>query len=289
MNTEIKIKNRNLFNKKALKISDISLNKYSYGALDDYYRNTFELKDGFNILFNPRHIGRGIEFYWSDNLNKELILRINSLSTRYDIEMLYDVVRNVTSVWNERSFYENDEFVRVSDIANLYQRQVEYNKKLISNIYKINMKTIFGAIFPIEIDNDTLKGFVNNYDGYTKYLHNLQSVNAHYASPLIFPYKENEYYGNYVVSLDIDTIFPIKASDPILFTNKQIKCSLFIVTIASAKEKEIYATMYFDEFVNKIDINSYAKFDSTHILLKGLTKEKITELINSHYTKVNID
>lgn len=289
MGVDVRIKNRQIF-KKALKINDITLGKYKYGSLDNYWRNTDELVEGRNILYHPNHIGRGIEFQWSDNLKDEIALRVNFLSTKYDMEMFYEVIRNILHVWKAKSFEHDASIYTEADLDELCKKQREFNLNYMADIDQISITTIFGARHPIDLDKTRVKTFGENKDeeGFADYLHALQYPDAYYAVPIIYKLNDTEFFGSYAITAETDTIFPKKASDPIMFKNpntgEPLKCSFFVVTLVSLEKNRAVGRMAFDEFVEKAGIMNCPEHDMTHVFLKGLSEDKIFELAESeHY------
>lgn len=280
MSVVVKIRNKQFF-KKPLSINDLTLFKYSYGHLDDYFRCVDELIEGYNVLYDPNKIGRGIEFKWFNNLKDEIELRVNYLSTKYDIEMFYEVIRNIMHVWKAKTFEREGEECRESDIDGWCESDKNFNLDFLLEQEK-NI-TIFGARFPIDIDfnNESIKSYFNNNDaeGYANYLNKLQSIDAYYAVPLVYRLEDNKFLGNYVITATVDTIFPKEAKDPLLFQNpdtgKQIECSEFTVSLVSLKEKREIGRIPFNEFIDKIRINEYEDFDGSHVLIKGFSEEEL--------------
>ncbi len=286
MGVDVKIKNKQLF-KKALKIEDITLGKYKYGYLDDYWRNTGELEEGYNVLYDPDNIGRGMEFQWSNNLKNEINLRINFFSTKYDMEMFYEVIRNILHVWKVKSFEHDGSDCTEADLEELCKKVKKSNLDYIANIDQTNITTIFGAMRPIHLDIERVKSFGENKneEGFADYLHNLQCPDDYYAVPIVIKLNNTEFFGNYTIIAETDTIFPKKASDPILFKNpstgEQLKCSFFVVTFVSNVKKRVVGRMAFDEFVEKAGIMNCPKHDMNHVFLKGFSEDEITKLAES--------
>ena len=111
MGIDVTIKNRQLF-KKALTVKDLTLGKYACGNPDEYERNTCEEADGDLIVYNPQKIGRGILVTdWNSNIKDEIHMKVNFLCTRYDMEMFYEIIRNVMHVWKARNFEDRKSVV----------------------------------------------------------------------------------------------------------------------------------------------------------------------------------
>ena len=285
MSVEVVIKNGQLF-KKALSINDLTMGKYSYGHFDDYFRRVDELIEGYNVLYNPNKIGRGIEFKWSNNLKDEISLRVNYLATKYDIEMFYEVIRNIMHIWKAKYFEREGENCKEEDIDVWCNSDKKFNLDFLKE--REDSITIFGATMPIDIDfhDQEIVRLIENGDeeGWADYLHQKQSLDAYYAVPIVYTLNENEFFGNYVITAGADTIFPKAPKDPMMFANpktgKQLECSLFVVSLVSLEKKSAIGRLSFDDFANKVNIKECPSFDYNHVFLKGLSEEEIQELAN---------
>ena len=288
MSIEVTIKNGQLF-KKPLQISDLTMRKYAYGSLDGSWRNTGELVEGYNVLYDPNRIGRGIEFSWSNNVKDEIELRVNFISTKYDMDMFYEVIRNILHVWKAKSFDHDGETYHEEDLDELCRLQKELNLKYMSELKQDGVMTIFGAMFPISVKYEKLAnyGITNDEEGYADYLHELQSKDVYYAVPIIFQLNDDEFFGSYSVTATTDTIFPKQAMNPIMATNPNtggpLECALFVVTLVSIEKRQAVGRMAFDEFIAKARIMECPEFDETHVFLKGLSEEEIQALAASEH------
>ena len=261
MGIDVTIKNRQLF-KRALKIEDLTLGKYACGTSDEYERNTFKVTDGNLVIYNPDKIGRGITALgWNSNVKDKIELSVNFLSTRYDMEMFYEIIRNVMHVWKAKDFEQDGITFTEDDIEALCKDNKELSLKYMVDMCKDNKTgngafTIWGAMFPLDIDTDLLInfGFKKDEEGYADYLHKLQSMDVYYAVPAIYGVKgkEDAFWGAYSITSETDTVFPLKPQTPIFFknpkTNKRLECEFFAVSLYSLKQKKILAIMRYEDF-----------------------------------------
>lgn len=296
MGIDVTIRNRQFF-KKALKITDITMEKYACGTLDEYDRNTGEVTNGDLIVYNPKKIGRGVcVTNWNPNIKSQIDLRVNFLSTRYDMEMFYDIIRNIMHVWKADTFEQDGSTFTEADIDATCKDNKELSLKYMVEMCKKDDDskkcfTIWGAMFQLDIDTDLLVKFGSEKDeeGYADYLHDLQSRDLYYAVPGIYGVKgkENAYFGAYAVSSTVDTIFPLEAQAPIFAknpaTNKKLECDFFVVSLYSIAQRKSLAIMSFEDFCRLADIKNCPMFDKTHVVLKGISEEKMAEMAASEY------
>lgn len=292
MSVEIVIKNKQLI-KKPLTIEDITMGKYACGTSDQYMRNTGEVKDGDLIVYNPNKIGRGIGVLpWKSDLKTEITLLANSFSTKYDFEMFYDIVGNIMKVWKTKHFEQEGIKHSADDLSRLCEEQKSSSLDFmadIENIMKdreINEITIFGAMFPLYVETSIIKrlGIARDEEEYADYLHSLQCMDAYYAIPLFYQSKTNADmpFGNYAITSETDTIFPVKPLVPPFVndpkTGKPLECSLYAVSLYSYAKKQMLARVSFEDFCRMADIGNCEKHDRLHVILKGISEERLAEM-----------
>ena len=297
MSIDVTIRNGQLI-KKPLKLQDLTLGKYVCVSLDEYGRSTGEIKDGDIVIYDPAAIGRGISVRaWSANVTEEIWLKAYNLATSRDMELFYEVIKNVMHVWKAKSFEQEDAVYTEADIDKTCSEQKQFALKFMAGLDRMTQNsksdyvTLYCAMMPLDVDVQLLKRFGEEEDeeGIIKYLHDLQSKDAYYAVPYIYrcKQKENAFFGNYTVTSETDTLFPRVAKTPFGFRNpatgKQIECDFFTVSLFSLKQDRAVGRMSFDDFVRLAGIESCPPFDKTHVLLKGLSEEKMTELANSEH------
>lgn len=295
MSIDVVIRNKQLF-KKALQPEDVTLGKYSCGKLDEFGRNDRKSKEGNLVIYDQKKIGRGVSLMWTPDMKNEIALSVNFFSTKYDMEMFYEIIRNILHVWKAKTFEQDGVAFSEEDIDRLCKEQKESSLSFMKDVEQLtkekgNSVTIFGAMFPLDVDVKLLEKFGSEKDeeGYAEYLHRLQSVDAYYAVPMIYKNKKkpNSFIGNFAITSDTDTIFPIEAKVPIGFkdpsTGGAIQCDFFAVTLFSYEKKRIVGAMLFEDFIRMADVKSNPEFDKAHVLLKGISEAKMDELANSEH------
>ena len=159
----------------------------------------------------------------------------------------------------------------------------------IENIMKdreINEITIFGAMFPLYVETSIIKrlGIARDEEEYADYLHSLQCMDAYYAIPLFYQSKTNADmpFGNYAITSETDTIFPVKPLVPPFVndpkTGKPLECSLYAVSLYSYAKKQMLARVSFEDFCRMADIGNCEKHDRLHVILKGISEERLAEM-----------
>ncbi len=293
MGVDVTIKNKQLF-KKPLTVSDLTLGKYQCGVPDQYGRSSRKPGAGDLVIYDENRIGRGVvAFSWSGSVRNQIDLRLNSLSTYTDIDMFCEIVKNILCVWKAKKFEWDGVEYTEADLGNLIAEQKNFTLDLLADIDNVGKGrndyiTIPCALINLDLDIGMLKACGTSKDekSYADLLHKLQSPDLYYAVPSIFEHKERkkEFFGNYVITTNTGTIFPVKASVPLMFTNpntgKALECTDFRVSLFDYDKKQMIGTLDFDDFIRKADISNCPEFDASHVVLKGMSAEELQGLLD---------
>ena len=104
MPSQVIIRNRSGY-RKPLDIYTLVQDDLAYGIHDSSWRlKEGELAEGKVVIYNPEHIGRGIEVNWSDFLNREVSLTLPLPCTIHDMDVLYRVTSRIMAYWDAESF-----------------------------------------------------------------------------------------------------------------------------------------------------------------------------------------
>ena len=77
MPSQVVIRNRSGY-RKPLDIYTLVEDDLAFGVHDSSWRlKEGELAEGRVVIYNPEHIGRGIEVMWNDSLNRDVRLTLN--------------------------------------------------------------------------------------------------------------------------------------------------------------------------------------------------------------------
>lgn len=291
MGVDVTIRNKKLI-KKPLTIADVAGGN-PYGHADEYFRLEDGLIQGTNIIYDKRHIGRGFEFVWTGDDKNEISLRLNYLSTNYDIHLFYDCIRNIMTLWGAKEFTQDGSNYRLSDLDDCEARTCEYNMKYLSEqkerANEFGKTIILGAINPVVLECNAIAEFADKGDleGYAMLLHNTQAQDLYYAVPRVYRIGQGAFFGNYAVTATADAVFPLKACEPIFFKNpdtgEDLKCDFFTVSLCSLEKDAIVARISFDDFKKEVDLDSLPRYDAEHVILRDMTEERIDQIVAKNY------
>ena len=292
MSSEVIIRQKGLFKKVITK--EMIVGEYHYGVLDDKYRlDEGKWIEGYNIVFDNEHIGRGVEVKYTKDMKNEVCLKLPYVCTRYDIELFYKLIRNICEICKTDTFEQDGAIYKLEDINKCILDQRNYCIGLLKDIKEMvlgDVITIFAVKYPLTVSVEDLRefGLREDEEGFADYLHTKQYRDLYYASPTI--YRNNDdgtYFAVYSVTAGVDTIFPFKAHTPPLLTadpstNKPLEIDKYIVGLGILESDE-FASIAFEDFIKEIDVFQYEKIDTLHVVMPALSVERVREILAKGY------
>ncbi len=287
MAVEIEIRQTG-FLKKEITLGAITGATLGYGILDESWRLIEnQTEGGILTLYDPAHIGRGVETNWRPGLKNHLQLRMPMPATSYDVDMLCDIVLRVCDIWDMASFYYGDEVVDTREVRQLRIQLKNANFEALANTKEAlngsEIDIMPCVMWPLHIRTDYLVELGMNHDwqGFAAYLHEHQAADFYYAVPKIVRQKDKTNIGYYVITANTDSILPIVPNCSLSFdqrTGKPIECVAFKVLLASIKDNGIIGELPYSAFASEIYIDTLNRFDEKHVILRGLSESRIHEI-----------
>lgn len=265
-----------------------------YGIHDAYGRlQEDEIKNGPVVLYNPEHIGRGIEVNWNDNIRDEIHLSLPLPCTIHDIDVLYRVTARIMEYWQVNSFIQDGNVFNLEVVDALKKMFIDYCiaalKETGDNRHGDSVIIYPAVKNPLYLSVPQLTEFGEDQDmeGFSLLLHQLQERDLYYASPILYNDKEGKLFGAYAIVASTDTVLPYKRH-PSPFardarTGDPIECDLFVASLTSMQKRKRLATISYQDFLKEIDVSSLEKYDEAHFILPGLSEDEIERIASQGY------
>lgn len=215
MAVDVTVKQRALFGKN-ITIEDIVGNDLSYGIMDENYRLKQGEQGDYMVVYDRRHLGRGMEVSFE---KKNVNLRLPLPNSEEDIRLFYQTVERVCHLQGVHSFYRDGEKIELGDFENLIQLDMNASTGALESMEK-GMKEgeysnmiVFAIQNPIYIeikDLEQMKGADNFYDlkKFGEFLDRHQRMDVYYAAPLLYKKKDGTVFGMYAISADVSSVVP---------------------------------------------------------------------------------
>ncbi|MCL2633856.1 MAG: DUF4299 domain-containing protein [Oscillospiraceae bacterium] len=280
MGLDVTIKQKKLF-KKPLPF-EVIRGDLSYGSGDAYHRldegKTNE--DGF-ILFNPAHIGRGIGVEWKKGEKNKVFLRLPFPASEEDVDDFYNVVERIIAFWEADEFEQDGSILPVSIIpeqrVHIKGFNLETLNKMCSDTH--GALTLYCAMNPLNLTVEEIEQFTvaKSLDNFRDYMHEKQSIDAYYAVPRFYGIDNNKIMGVYTVTEDVVSIVP---KEPYLPFGVELEVDEWEVCLFSQTRNGIVGNCKYEDFISSVI--EFSEYDSTHIVFKGLSLDKIDEIIDKY-------
>ena len=288
MPSQVVIRNRSGY-RKPLDIYTLVQDDLAFGVHDSSWRlREGELAEGRVVIYNPEHIGRGIEVQWNDFLNRDVRLTLPLPCTIHDMDVLYRVTSRIMAYWDAESFMQDGNIFNLEVIDALKKSFIDYCIRALRETRDAlpgqDTQVLICVKNPVYLSVDQLVEFGEDQDmeGFSVLLHQLQERDLYYGSPMIYRKGTGDLFGVYAIVADTDTILPYvphtapMTVDPV--TGEPLKCDTYVASLTSLAYKKRLAAISYSDFLKEIDVDSMERYDNAHFILKGLSEEKIIRI-----------
>lgn len=289
MSIIINIKQNGFFKKKldltSLKLltnrNNLKFGVSNYACVTDEYNGPNNINGYYFIVYSNSY-GRGFEF--SIDNKTDIVLRLNIPSTKSDIIDFYEFIKSSCELLKTTSFLQESEPKSIDIIPTLIEENITLSNDVLKNFCQKEDLTIFGAIYPVDIEDDFRKNILNattdTIDIFEKYLYEKQSGDYYYAKPIIYNDKNtNDYIVMFALTKNVNSIIPINPTIPFeicLPENAIIK--KWDISIGHYNDNyETLGIISFNDFKEKINLDSLPRYDKNHVII-NLDDQLISKL-----------
>lgn len=284
MSVEIRLEAKGIF-RKEVTLEDMTLGTLRYGVMDEFFRlDEGSLKGEWKAFYDPDHIGRGFETDWSPGCRDQVTLRLPLPATEWDIHWMFAAVRHIAKKWNLRDFTMDERTYSVHDIDLLKQEALDHTYAILESLRERigegRTYVMFCAMWPLYVNVSRLSEYGRNRDseGFIRYLHDLQKQDLYYAVSHVYRSDSVGYFGVYAVTEGIDTILPLRPAVPLMMedpaSGEPLKAEFFAVNLG-LKDMTNLGCIRYEGFAESVGLSTLPPYDEAHVILKGLSAEKI--------------
>ena len=251
----------------------VKMKKLSYGVSDSNYILDWNKFDKYTVLFDSNCIGRGIETSIEENC---LYFRLSLPSTPTEIELFYNLTKDICKKLKIKEFTRDEEIVSVKDINKFIEldknTSITALKSISSQINNGESKNfvICGALNPITLGEREIQEIDNKLENLETLLNRLQKLDVYYASPSFYKLKNEAIIGLYFIGEEIVSVVPL---DPISPFNKNNGIDVYYVALPE------YNKIKYEDFINNVE--KIGDYDSDHIII-SLDENTINDLVSKY-------
>lgn len=246
-----------------------------YGVKDTAYRLNKASEDSKVVVFyNKKSLGRGIEV---EQENKTVCVRLNSSSTRDDVNLFYYLIKKICEENNQTTFRREGEKCDVSKIDEVLLPEEQNDNMHTFETTKFMIEKmggridIFGARNPISLDENILNHLNNDFYEYEDYICSIQKAYEYYSAPIVLG-DDKKNYGIFTLHPNVVTVVPIEPILNLADAPEDYKIDEWFIGNETGLIK-------YSNFIKQFDDSPL--YDANHIIIK-LSEEEFSDLVSKY-------
>lgn len=290
MSVDIEITQKGLF-KKALDYNTI-IGNLGYGLYESNRLTEGKIGDDEFIVYDKKRIGRGISVVCRKNEKEKVSLKMLSPTCEEEIDVLYDIVERIASVWKGCMVTQDEEKIDPQNLADLRTQMKEFNKGFLKTLLEKESEpgsvlALFSAMWQLDMGEEDKAEILSASDPvkeYGEWLHKLQEIDAYYAVPTFYGMENGEIVGMYFITEDTVSTVPVKPSVPFGVqdsqTGKPIEVSQWLVSFYSITNNDIAGRIPYEKFIEYV-LPKSRRFDGSRIIIDGIKQDEMDTILKS--------
>ncbi len=267
--------------KKKLPLSVLLGEALRYGALEGERLTPGKLGEDAFVAYLPAHIGRGFQVFWKKGEKERVELRILTPSTREELRAFYDCVDRICGFWKCELAVEGTP-AAPADFQAGFDQAVEFNFQILRSMAeqiisgKTETLTLHCAMFPVTLGEPEAKRLTaaESLDGFRDLLHDLQSMDVYYASPMFYREEGSGILGLYVLGEGVRTVLPKPPRVPMGYA---VEPDRWLTALCSEGSGQI-GTVPYATVLERLPPDKTARFDGGAVLVEGLTLAELRHI-----------
>lgn len=286
MSIDIEITQKGLF-KRNLDYNTI-IGNLGYGVYENNRLTEGKIGDDF-IVYDKNHIGRGISVVCGKDEKNKVELRMLIPTCNEEIDVFYDIVERICSVWKNSIIMQDSEEIKLSDFSELRSKMKQFNENSLNSFLEssdtMNTLALFSAMWQLDVGQEERNEILASDDpmkAYSEWLHRLQKMDIYYAMPRFYQ-TDNGLLGVYFITEETRSAVPLVPSVPFGFSDgsgKPIEISNWRVSFYSITIDDTVGDMPYSDFIDRVKVGA-KRYDGSRIVIEPMDVNKIKELLES--------
>ena len=282
MSVDVCLKQKGFF-KKAISLSDITNGQFAYGTSESWILVPDKISNDM-ILYDPKHIARGISLVWDEKDSACLRLSLLLPTVREEVDMFYDIIARIAKLWKLKKYEQDGVEQKISDLADMRENiKIFSNECLRGFLAKHTDGCFFSALHPIYYDEQDLEEMQINF---AAFLHHRQSRDLYYARPHIYQKTDGGYLGVYTLTNDVDSILPLEPIVPFHMrdaeTNEELEVHEWYLSMYHYEEERFMGQLPYETAVKVLQLEEQERYDAKTRVLYGKSAEEMQSLIDAY-------
>ena len=283
MSVNVEITQKGLF-KKVLDYRTI-IGNLGYGVYENNRLDEGKISGDF-IVYDKNHIGRGISVVCNKDEKNKVELRMLIPTCNEEIDVLYDMIERIFSVWRNSVIIQDDEEIKLSDFAEWRSKMKQFNgNSLNSFLEKMeNTLTLFSAMWQLDMGQEERKEILasdNPVKAYSEWLHRLQEMDIYFAMPRFYQ-TDDGLIGVYFITEDTRSAVPLVPAVPFGLTDgsgKPVEINNWRASLYSLTKDETIGDMPYGDFIERVR-DGAKRYDGSRVIIEPMSDEQLSAVLN---------
>lgn len=284
MSVNVEIIQKGLF-KKALDYRTI-IGNLGYGVYENNRLDEDKIGDDF-IVYDKNHIGRGISVICGKDEKNKVELRMLIPTCNEEIDVLYDMIERICSVWTKCVIMQDDEEIKLSDFAQWRNKMKGFNADSLNSFLEksetMNTLALFSAMWQLDMGQEEREEFLASDEPVTAYgewLHRLQEMDVYYAMPRFYQ-TDDGLIGVYFITEDTRSAVPLVPAVPFGLTDgsgKPVEINNWRASFYSITADETIGDMPYDDFIKHVK-DGTKRYDGSRVIIEPMSDEQLRAVL----------
>ncbi len=284
MSVNVEIIQRGLF-KKALDYRTI-IGNLGYGVYENNRLDENKISSEF-IVYDKNHIGRGISVICGKDEKNKVEFRMLIPTCNEEIDVLYDMIERVCSVWTKCVITQDDEEIKLSDFAELRNKMKGFNANSLNSFLEksetMNTLALFSAMWQLDMGQEEREKFLASDEpvkAYGEWLHRLQEMDIYFAMPRFY-HTDEGLIGVYFITENTRSTIPLVPSVPFGLTDgsgKPIEINNWCASLYSLTKDETIGDIPYSDFIERVK-DGANRYDGSRVIIEPMSDEQLRAVL----------
>lgn len=284
MSIDIEITQKGLF-RKALDYRTI-IGNLGYGIYENNRLDEDKIGGEF-IVYDKNHIGRGISVICGKDEKNKVELRMLIPTCNEEIDVLYDMIERICSVWTKCVIIQDDEEIKPSDFSEWRNKMKLFNANSLNSFLEKSdtMETLalFSAMWQLDMGQEEREKILASGEpvkAYGEWLHSLQEMDIYFAMPRFYQ-TDNGLMGVYFITEDTRSAVPLVPSVPFGLSDgsgKPVEINNWRASFYSITADETIGDMPYDDFIECVREGA-KRYDGSRVIIEPMSDEQLRAVL----------
>lgn len=249
----------------------------------------------FILLGQEGASARGFEFSFDAESNCYCIRAFSPCSTG-DFNVIFNFIRDLGNyLENTKVTTDNDDEYNINNIEYPYYEHIMLGIEQVVEIFKRpdqHTIEVYGIHRPVSFDEKMFTEVLNSdnpVEKFSKIITDIQYLDAFSANQILYKTQDGTIIGVYTLTETVTTVLPYKPTLDYKYSNivkaEDVHWEINLVVVDKDANDgysyDVLRSMKYPEFIKKLPKDKYHFIDASYIVVDGLSREEIENLLKN--------